>query len=271
MHEFEDPSHWDTAAEQYEKTAHPFTARFAHAALARVQLEPGSRVLDVAAGTGALALAAARTGAQVLATDFSPGMVARVAAAGLPNLEARVMDGQALDLPDASFDAVFSIFGVIMFPNWRKGMTEMARVTRPGGQGIVATWQEQGAATFLLLSQVRRKLFPDRVGSGMPEGVKALSDRSDFAFELEAAGFCNPQIELVTYDFEMDVAALANPDTLFGMSPDWACLNGVEQRAIVTEIQQMAKGRSILPIASTALIAVADRPHLAAYPLGSFN
>ncbi|EQB10674.1 hypothetical protein RLDS_27215 [Sphingobium lactosutens DS20] len=109
------------AAQRYEKTAHPFTELYAKAALARIRLGPGSRVLDVAAGTGALALAAARTGAQVMATDFSPGMVARIAAAELPNVEARVMDGQSLALPGGAFDAVFSIFGVIMFPDWRKG------------------------------------------------------------------------------------------------------------------------------------------------------
>lgn len=100
MREFEDPNHWDVAAQHYERTAHPFTARYAEAALARISLGPDNRILDVAAGTGALALAAARTGAQVLASDFSPGMVARIAAAGIPNIEARVMDGQALALPD---------------------------------------------------------------------------------------------------------------------------------------------------------------------------
>lgn len=135
MREFEQSDHWDTAAQHYEETAHPFTAHFAEMALAHVPLGPDSRVLDVAAGTGALALAAARTGAQVLATDFSPGMVARIAAAGLPNVETRVMDGQALDLPDGTFDAAFSIFGVMMFPDWRRGLAEMARVTRPGGYG----------------------------------------------------------------------------------------------------------------------------------------
>src|SRR3979409_511053 len=156
MQEFENPGHWDTAAQHYEKTAHPFTARFAEAALARITLPPDSDVLDVATGTGALALAAARTGAQVLATDFLPGMVACVAAAGLPNVEARVMDGQALDLPDASFDAAFSIFGVIMFPDWRKGLAEMRRVTKTGGYGVGATWQERGGADLLPLGRERR-------------------------------------------------------------------------------------------------------------------
>lgn len=259
MAEYEKADHWDTAAQHYEKTAHPFTARYAETALARVTLTPDSSVLDVAAGTGALALLAARTGAQVLATDFSPGMIARIAETNVPNVEARVMDGQALALDDASFDAVFSMFGVIMFPDWRKGLAEMARVTRPGGYGVIATWREEGAATFLLLGRIRRKLFPEREGMTMPEAVKALSDPADFARELVAAGYRDPQVERVTYDFELDVAALADPDTLFGMSPDWTSLDQAEKDAVIAEVRQMSCGSSILPIPSTALIAVARR------------
>lgn len=259
MREFENPDHWDMAATHYEKTAHPFTARFAEDALARVPLTPASRVLDVAAGTGALALAAARTGAQVLATDFSPGMVARIAVQGTANVEARVMDGQALDLPDAGFDAVFSIFGVIMFPDWRKGLTEMARVTRPGGYGVVATWQSRGAATFLLLGEIREKLFPDRSGMQMPEAVQALSQPADFASELIAAGYREPWIERITHDYLLDLAALDEPDTLFGMSPDWASLSDAEKVLVIAEVRRMAKGRAILPIPSTALIGIAVR------------
>ena len=259
MREFENHDHWDTAAQHYEKTAHPFTALYADAALARMALSPDSRVLDVAAGTGALALAAARSGAQVMATDFSPGMVARIAAAALPNVEARVMDGQSLALPDASFDAVFSIFGVIMFPDWRKGLAEMARVTRPGGHGVIATWQDRGAATFLLLGQIRRKLFPEREGMSMPDGVKALSNPEDSARELIAAGYRDPQIEFVTRDYGLDVAALDQPDTLFGMSPDWTSLSDVEKASVVAETRAMAGDRRVLRISSTALIAVAER------------
>lgn len=259
MREFENPEHWDITAQHYEKTAHPFTAQYARVALARVPLTQDSRVLDVAAGTGALALAAARTGAHVLATDFSPGMVARIAAAGLPNVEARVMDGQALALPDASFDAVFSIFGVIMFPDWRKGLAEMSRVTRPGGYGVVATWQDQGAATFLLLGQVRRKLFPEREGMSMPAAIQALSTPDAFARALVAAGYRDPQIEQVTYDYNLEMPALAEPDTLFGLSPDWTSLSESERAAVVEEVRRMAHGRATLPIPSTALIGVARR------------
>ena len=259
MEKYQNPDHWDTAAQTYEKAAHPFTALYAEAALARVTLTPRSRVLDVAAGTGALALAAARSGAHVLATDFSPGMVARIAAAGLPNVDAQVMDGQALALPDASFDAVFSIFGLIMFPDWRKGLSEMARVTRSGGHGVVATWQDRGAATFLLLGQIRQKLFPERTSTAMLPAVMALSDPKNFAHELVAAGYRNPQVEYVTHDYQLDVAALGEPDTVFGMSPDWSSLTDAEKAAVVAEARQMAGDRPILRIASTALIAVAQR------------
>nr|WP_314467041.1 class I SAM-dependent methyltransferase [uncultured Novosphingobium sp.] len=259
MPEFENPDHWDTAAQHYERTAHPFTMCYAEAALARVPLTPDSRVLDVAAGTGALALTAARSGAQVLATDFSPGMVARIAAASVPNVETRVMDGQALALDDGSFDAVFSIFGVIMFPDWRRGLAEMARVTRIGGAGVVATWQDRGAATFLLLGQIRRNLFPDREGMTMPDAIKALSDPADFARELVLAGYHDPRIEHVTHDYPLDITLLAEPDSLFGMSPDWTSLSDEEKGAVIAEVKEMAGDRAILPIPSTALIAVARR------------
>ncbi|MCG5249652.1 class I SAM-dependent methyltransferase [Methylorubrum extorquens] len=259
MREFENPDRWDKVAQHYEKTAHPFTARFAEAALATVSLTSHSRVLDVATGTGALAHAAARAGAQVTAVDFSPGMVARVAAAGMSNVDAKVMDGQALALPDASFDAVFSIFGVIMFPDWRKGLAEMARVTRPGGYGVIATWQEQGASTFLLLGKIRRTLFPERENATMPAGVKALGDPDGLANELIAAGYRKPRIDRVIIDYQLDVAMLEDPETLFGMSADWVGLSEAEKAAVIAEARRMAGDRTMLPIPSTALIGVAER------------
>ncbi len=251
--------HWDSAAERYEKTAHPYTARYVEAALAHVPLTHASRVLDIAAGTGALALAAARTGARVLATDFSPGMVARIAAKAVPNVEARVMDGQALGLPDAGFDAVFSIFGVFMFPDWRKGLAEMARVTRPNGYGVVAVWQDRGAGAFMLLGKLIQKLFPERDLSAMPDAMAILSTAEGLSGELLEAGYRHPQTELVTRDFDLDMAALNDLDALFGPSPDWKSLNATQKGMIVAELRQMAGDRPQLPIPSTALIGVARR------------
>jgi SAM-dependent methyltransferase len=187
-------------------------------------------------------------------------MVARIAAAKLPNVDAEVMDGQALDLPDASFDISFSVFGVIMFPDWRRGLAEMARVTKPGGKGVLATWQSEGAATFLLLAQIRRRLFPRLEGkTRMPEGAVALGDPEWLSAAMVDAGFQPPEIETVTHDFELDVSQLDRPETLFGMSPDWMALDDGQRADVIAEVRRMADGRAVLPIPSTALIAVAGR------------
>lgn len=260
MRRMNDPDRWNDMAKHYEETAHPFTAPFAEAALARIKVTPQTRLLDVATGTGALALAAAWAGAQVLATDFSSGMVARVIAHGMPNLEGRTMDGQALDLPDASFDAVFSIFGVMMFPDWRKGLSEMARVTRPGGHGVVATWQSQGAATHLLLGEVVRDLFPEREWrTGLPEGLTWLGKPETLSAEMVAAGFDAPEIETMTRDYPLRMTDL-DPETQFGLSEDWGALGAEDQQKVIDEVYRRADGRDVLPVPSTALIAVATRP-----------
>src|SRR3546814_2979735 len=94
---------------------------------------------------------------------------------------------------------------------------------------VIVTWREHGAATFLLLGQIRRKLFPDREGMMMPKAVKALSEPADFARELVTAGYRDPRIEPVTHDYMLDLAALAEPDSLFGMSPDWTSLDAAEK------------------------------------------
>ncbi len=69
---------WDKFAAGYDDAVTPFTMRIAEDALRRVDIRPGIRLLDVAAGGGALSIPAARLGAQVLATDFSPAMVGRL-------------------------------------------------------------------------------------------------------------------------------------------------------------------------------------------------
>src|SRR6516165_7182483 len=136
------PQMGDDFAAVYEANAHRITGPVSNTALDIVDVGPSTRILDIAAGAGALSGPAAERGAAVLATDIAPGMVRRLLERLRPfhRCEAREMDGEALAVPDANFDAAFSIFGVILFSDWRRGLREQARVLRSGGKACVATW-----------------------------------------------------------------------------------------------------------------------------------
>ena len=131
---------FDRIARVYDVMNSVMTAGMHHrwrrraAELARVG--PGSSALDVATGTGDLAIELARRGAEVTGSDFAPAMleIARRKAPGL-----RFEEGDALELayPDASFDAVTVGFGARNFGDLDRGLAEMARVTRPGGRVVV--------------------------------------------------------------------------------------------------------------------------------------
>ena len=107
----------------------------------------GARVLDLAAGAGGQALAAARrvgSAGRVSATDISPAILEYAAAAarraGVVNVETRELDGESLaGVQDASFDAVISRHGITYFPGQQGALAEIRRVLRPGGRVAAVT------------------------------------------------------------------------------------------------------------------------------------
>jgi SAM-dependent methyltransferase len=135
---------WETAAAAWHRWAPtlrswlgPATERM----LDLAQVRSGCHVLDVAAGAGDQTLQAAERvgpGGSVLATDISPAILEFAAAearrAGHSNVTTRVMDGENLDLRDASFDAVISRVGLIYFPDQQRALREMHRVLVLGGR-----------------------------------------------------------------------------------------------------------------------------------------
>lgn len=113
----------------------------------RLGLKPGSKVLDVACGTGNLSLPAARLGANVTGVDIAPNLVeqARANAAG-EGLKAQFDEGDAEALPydDASFDSVLTMFGAMFAPRPNLVASELKRVTKPGGLIAMANWTPAG-------------------------------------------------------------------------------------------------------------------------------
>jgi ubiquinone/menaquinone biosynthesis C-methylase UbiE len=144
---------WDAIAEGYDRYVAPQEVDLANEALALVGLKHGERFLDVAAGTGGLSLPAARRGAQVLATDWSPAMIERfeerVRQEALAEAQGRVMDCHALDLADDTFDVTGSQFGVMLVPGLARALREMVRVTKPGGRVLVIAYGSPAELEFL--------------------------------------------------------------------------------------------------------------------------
>lgn len=112
-----------------------------------LDLRPGQKVLDVAAGNGNASLAAARRWCDVVATDYVPALLERTrerAAAERLSVKCREADAEALPFADASFDMVVSTFGVMFAPDQERSASEMLRVCRPGGRIGLANWTPNG-------------------------------------------------------------------------------------------------------------------------------
>jgi SAM-dependent methyltransferase len=115
--------------------------------LNRLAIAPGDDVLDVAAGTGNVALRAAAAGARVVGLDLTPELFVaarRRAAEYRVTVEWIEGDAEALPFADASFDHVLSVFGVQFAPRHQVTATELVRVCRPGGHVGLVNWTPTG-------------------------------------------------------------------------------------------------------------------------------
>ena len=130
---------FDKIARTYEPSAVEFIDRLAPA--------PGTRMLDVACGTGNLSWAAARAGAVVTGIDIAPNLIETARArASAEGLKINFDEGDAEQLPygDASFDTVVTMFGAMFAPRPEMAAAELLRVCRPGGRIAMANWTPSG-------------------------------------------------------------------------------------------------------------------------------
>ena len=205
---------WDAIAAGYDEFVTPSHMRLANEALDRLAVGSNTRFLDVAAGSGALSIAAAHRGAQVLGTDISPGMIERLNDNArkheLTNLSGQVMDGHALDLDDDTFDASGSMFGVMLFPDLPRGLSEMARVTKPGGNVLMVTFGPPPKVEFLgFFMAAAKRVMPDFTGLPMnpPPLPFQVADPAKLEQAMGNAGLDAVRVDTVTETLEFETAA----------------------------------------------------------------
>jgi SAM-dependent methyltransferase len=173
-------------------------------------LRAGMRFLDVAAGSGALSIPAARLGARVVAVDQSPVMLEllaeRARKEGL-DIETQVMDGHALQLRDDAFDMAGSQFGVMLFPDMPGGIREMVRVIKPGGRVLIHVYGDPHEIDFIgFLVAAVQSVRPDFDGppTDPPPLEFQLADPDRLRRELVAAGLRHVEVETLTETTEYE-------------------------------------------------------------------
>jgi len=213
---------WDANRDAIEKTSRALT----EVLLARLTLAPGERVLELGCGNGELAprlRALVEPGGSLLTSDVAPEMVevARKFTAGTPGIDVRQIDATAIDLEDASFDAVVFRMGLMLIPDPNVALEETRRVLRAGGRLGAAVWGAPAANPWLT-SVGMAAMMHGLVQGGPPVGPGgplSLHDPVDLEKRARNAGFSDVSVEVVDFvrpyessdkHFDM-VTALAPP------------------------------------------------------------
>jgi ubiquinone/menaquinone biosynthesis C-methylase UbiE len=200
---------WDSQHDRLERE----TAAVTQWLCREARIGPGMRVLDVACGSGHPAFDLARLlqpGGSVLATDLVEEMVEatlrRAREAGIRNLEGRVMDAEAIDLPDEGFDAVTCRFGVMFCPEPLKAMQEVRRVLKPGGRFALSVWDEaaKSPGQTVLGEALERFGRPRQPVDYSAPGIYQLAPPGKLEGLLKEAGFSGVSVESLPLPVEYE-------------------------------------------------------------------
>ena len=205
---------WSERMERYAQRAAPRLRSFAAAMVALLPPPVEGRVLDVATGTGLVAVEAAKRvgpGGTVLATDFLPAWEPYVrksaSEAGVTNVIFAAMSAEALDLPEASFDVVYCQFGLMFMPEPVLALREMRRVLRPGGRIGITVWSVPEKVGLFLVTRIVGPAVPPAGGEAPPSPM-SMGAPGLIEGLISEAGFRAIVVNRVTMSHE-----IADPET----------------------------------------------------------
>jgi len=200
---------WDEVAEGYAAEAHWVMGPFSEKAFELASPAEDAVIVDVAAGPGTLSLLAAPRVARVHALDFSEPMLKELAVKarklGLENVEIHQGDGQALPFSNDSFDAGFSMFGLMFFPDRPRGYAELLRVLKPGGTAVVSSWADvtQSSLMMIMFGALHAADESRQAPKYDPNG---LENPDNLAAEMKAAGFADVVVHAHVHEFDAPTA-----------------------------------------------------------------
>jgi enediyne biosynthesis protein CalE5 len=196
---------WDSVAGGWEEHAEFADGRgdeLTEHLLELAALEPGDRVLELAAGPGSVGIAAARTvghEGHVVLSDVAPAMVAvaakRATALGLENVSTKELDLENIDEPDRSYDAALCREGLMLVPDPARAAAEIRRVLRPDGRLALAVWgpRERNPWLGVIFDAVSEQLGTPMPPLGLP-GPFSLEDAATLESILSGAGFADVSV-----------------------------------------------------------------------------
>jgi SAM-dependent methyltransferase len=243
---------WQAAAEAWNRWGPALEQWLGNATnlmLDMANIHEGSKVLDVAAGAGGQTLTTAKRvgpAGYVLATDISSNILVLAAdnahKAHLMNVEARVMDGENLELEEGTFDAVISRVGLIYFPDQHKALSGMHRILKPGGRvaAIVYSTAENNKFFSIPVSIIRRRAQLPPPLPGQP-GPFSLGNPGALEEAYKKAGFHDIQTRVVPAPLHMSSAAECvrfEQESFGALHQMLAGLNDEERKAAWEEIEQ---------------------------------
>ena len=212
------PAMFDTIAQRYDLLNHVLSCnidrRWRRALVAFAAVRDGERVLDVATGTADVAIEFARSSraGEITGVDLSSGMLqvgsGKLARLGLEGrIALREGDALSLPFPDASFDVVTIAFGLRNLPDYARGVSEMARVSKPGGRAVILEFLPPRGAALVAYRAYLSTFLPltGRLVSGSKEAYRYLAtsvrgfvSEDEVGSLLAGAGFANVESRRLT-------------------------------------------------------------------------